>query len=70
MFYDRTKKQVGFKVSVMCAMDEIYEGNGLRLKRIVINLLGNMVKFTGTGGQSDLFIAEGEKGRYIGGVDI
>lgn len=61
MFYSQAQeKQLDFHVSMGYGLEEAYIGDELKLKQILINLLGNAMKFTAPGGQVQLSITRGK----------
>ncbi len=62
MFYSYTKeKDLHFKVSIARDLGEFYLGDKLKLNRILMNLLGNAVKFTPAGGTVSLSVTAGKR---------
>ncbi len=62
MFYSYAKeKKVRFNVSVSDDLDEFCIGDKLKLNRILMNLLGNAVKFTPEGGTVSFFVTGGKR---------
>ena len=61
IFYSQAeKKKVHFQVVTEGLLQESYIGDELKLNQILINLLGNAIKFTNPGGSVELSIAEGK----------
>ena len=59
MFYQQTKtKNIDFNVHMSSVTNEILIGDELRSQQILMNLLSNAGKFTGSGGKIDLHIVE------------
>ena len=75
--FSRDLEQVNTMISGQCAdkglqyecrkigrIDDRYVGDGMKLKQVMINILGNAVKFTPAGGKVTFLIEEGK--RYAG----
>ena len=54
------EKGITYTSTVNGHLDEYYIGDVLKLKQVLINILGNAVKFTSEGGKVDLLVEEGE----------
>lgn len=54
------EKGITYTSTVNGHLDEYYIGDVLKLKQVLINILGNSVKFTSEGGKVDLLVEEGE----------
>ena len=59
-----TEKGVKYHCDIIGRIDDYYVGDGMKLKQVMINILGNAVKFTPAGGEISFQIEEGK--RYNG----
>ena len=54
-------KGISFDCSVTGSMDDHYIGDDMKLKQVILNILGNAVKFTGPSGKVTLTVNEDER---------
>ncbi len=62
MFYtEAEKKNIHFRVTVSGDLEEVYVGDELKLNQVLINLIGNALKFTDAPGSVELSIQTGKR---------
>ena len=54
-------KGVDYRCDIVGRIDDYYVGDGMKLKQVMINILGNAVKFTPEGGRINFRIEEGRR---------
>ena len=54
-------KGVDYRCDIVGRIDDYYVGDGMKLKQVMINILGNAVKFTPEGGKINFRIEEGRR---------
>ena len=54
-------KGISFDCSVTGSMDDHYIGDDMKLKQVILNILGNAVKFTGPSGKVTMTVNEDER---------